>query len=139
MHVFKEAFNYYLNIEKKRFKNEKEFQNWCVSRNLAPLSEIVDQTGIKLGKLQSQRYLADANSKIHREILACCEAGHVSQAQHEYCTEKEIPEGNARYFRGLPLFLSVISRRVPNAKETGAQGHAQEHPEKQESQLHDAT
>ena len=112
---FQTAFNYHPNIEaltkqarEKQFESDKKFRNWCVSKNLAPLSEIADRTGIKIDDLISQRYLADANRKIHREILSCCEVGHVSQAQHEYCTEKKIPEGNAQYVRGLPLFLFMI-------------------------------
>ena len=87
---FKKAFNYHPNIEaltkqarEKQFESDKKFRNWCVSKNLAPLSEIADRTGIKIDDLISQRYLADANRKIHREILSCCEVGHVSQAQHE--------------------------------------------------------
>ena len=112
---FKEAFDYHPNIKaltkdaiNQKFKNNEEFQNWCVSHNLAPLSEIANRTGITLENLKSQRHLADANRNIHREILACCNEGHVSQAQHEYCTANEIGEGNAQYVRGLPLFLSMI-------------------------------
>ena len=82
-----------------------------MSKNLAPLSEIADRTGIEIDDLKSQRHLADANRKIHREILDCCYEGHVSQAQHEYCTAHEIGEGNAQYVRGLPLFLFMIKGR----------------------------
>ena len=112
---FQKAFDYHPNIKaltkdaiNQKFKNNEEFQNWCVSHNLAPLSEIANRTGIKLEDLTSQRHLADANRNIHREILACCNEGHVSQAQHEYCTANKIGEGNAQYVRGLPLFLFMI-------------------------------
>ena len=115
---FEKAFGYHPNIEaltkdaiKQKFQNAEDFRNWCVSQNLAPLSEIAARTGIDVADLKSQRHLADANRKIHREILACCTEGHVSQAQHEYCTTNQIGEGNAQYVRGLPLFLFMIKGR----------------------------